>query len=118
MNFRKGIDLFIDLAKILANLSDNYVFIIIGDYEDKTWEEFASRRLEQYKLKHKFYQTGFRPNVFPFLELINHLAFTSRCELFLRSILESIVMQKTVSCFKISGNHDVVGKDYGLLCDC
>lgn len=113
LNDRKGVDVFIKVAKRLKDY--NIKFIIVGDgSKRKEYEKLA----ERYGLLEKFIFTGFRHDVHNFYHEADLLLLPSKGEGLPGVIMESMIYGVPVVSSNILGVKDLIqNKENGFLCE-
>jgi glycosyltransferase involved in cell wall biosynthesis len=111
MSYRKGIDLFLEIAKLIKNNERNVVFVIIGDFDDQTMKE----RFEQNEIRAEFFLTGFTDNVFKYIKYVDVVCLTSRSEALPRVVMESVSLGVPVVTFDVGGTSELLPDGYGFI---
>ncbi len=110
----KGIEYFVDMAKIVSDKIPNSRFFLVGDGAERKNLEL---KVKKYGLENKFFFTGFRENIEEFISLFDILVIpTSEEEPFGRAAIEAMACEKPVVATKSGGLIEIVDdKITGLL---
>ncbi len=111
MSFRKGWDLFLEIIRYFQNRG-NMCFLIIGDFERKEDREIFEKEIKKMNIKDRVHITGMIENIFPLLKYVDVLAFTSRKEVFPRTVLECGVVGIPIIAFKSPDLEEIFPEGY------
>ena len=119
---RKGQDLFVEAAAIVAASHPEVRFVLIGGALDtplsRAFEESVGDQIARYGLSERVTQTGFvaQPGVFAWMRAFDVVVAPSRTEGFAHTVLETMACAKPLVATAIEGNLDaIVNDESGLL---
>ncbi|MEZ9699196.1 rhamnan synthesis F family protein [Vibrio sp. 10N.261.46.E12] len=104
---RKGVDVFIEIAKIVKDkYADEFAFIWIGggyDPEfDLSYSVWLKKQLDEYQLYKNFFFLEHQQSIDPLLELADVFLLTSRLDPFPNVVIDALNKNKHVVCFNHS----------------
>jgi glycosyltransferase involved in cell wall biosynthesis len=116
--YRKGIDIFVDAARITKELNENIHFVWIGDFLDnemkiKTEKQIATHQLEDYLTI-----TGALPHSLENLLPFDLFILSSREDPYPLVVLEAALVKLPSVCFANTGGaQEFIGDDCGWIVD-
>ncbi|MDQ3800550.1 MAG: glycosyltransferase [Acidobacteriota bacterium] len=118
IEWRKGADIFLQLAQRLAARYEDFYFVWVGGkspYSDAEYDRIKYD-FERLELKEKVFFTGLRENPHRFYAAMDLFLLTSREDPFPLVCLEAASLGKPVICFdKAGGMAEFVGADAGAV---
>jgi glycosyltransferase involved in cell wall biosynthesis len=122
---RKGQDIFVEAAAIVAASDPSARFVLIGGALDTqpgsvAFEAAVRRQIAELGLSRRVMQTGFvgQPAVYAWMRALDIVVAPSRTEGFAHTVLEAMACSKPVVATAIEGNLDaIVHDESGLLVD-
>ena len=104
----KGVDLFIDVAKKIAQTKNNFVFLVVGGGPMKQeYEKLAARDSGIADIRF----LGWRTDIGDILSVLDAYMFTSRWEPFGISLVEAMMAGVPIAGFNIPGANEILVKD-------
>lgn len=106
VGWRKGADLFIQLAKRTLELlggSLDVVFLWLGAADERVWEERVRHDLDNLGLRDQVRFLGARPDPRPIVELFDAFVLMSRSDTYPLAFLEAAAQGKPTLCFPAGG---------------
>ncbi len=97
---QKGVDFSIKVANLLRQSNLDFIWIIIGDGEEK---ENLKNMVKEYNLNNYFILHGYEENPYPYIKSADLYVQTSRFEGFVTTITEAIMLGKPILSTKFSG---------------
>ena len=113
MSKRKGVDYFVQIINKLNEISENYKFLVIGDFIDENEKNNFWGSINNFRDNISI--TGIVANVYIEIDKCDILVMTSREESLPRSIMESSSMGKPVVAFDIAGTKEMLPVNYNYL---
>lgn len=108
----KGIDLFVQTAEELAQINNNFTFLIVGDGPNRKEYEEMTRRIKT-KVDIRF--IGWQKDIERILPIFDIFLFTSRGESFGIVLLEAMASGVPIVGFDIPGANEVVEKNVSAI---
>jgi glycosyltransferase involved in cell wall biosynthesis len=107
---RKGLEYFIEMAKIVKEKFPNTKFLIIGTApeEYREHEQYLLKLVNDLGLKNDVIFTGFQRNIYDFIRLLDISVLASLDEGLARTIVESLELGKPVVSTSVSGMPEIV----------
>lgn len=104
----KGVDLFIEVAKKISQVKEDFVFIIVGDGPMKSdYEKLAGHKSVHSDIRF----LGWRTDVKDILSILDIYMFTSRWESFGISLVEAMAAGVPITGFDIPGANEILVND-------
>lgn len=115
---RKGLEDFIDMARVVKDVYKDVKFIIVGDPipEHPEYKEYLSKKINRLKLSDDIIFTGFQRDVHKFISLFDVAVLASHGEGLPLALVESMNLGKPVIATPVGGIPEIIidGKT-GLL---
>lgn len=109
---QKGIDKFIEVAKIMANEIEDVKFLVVGDGELRSQLETKANELN---LEKKVIFTGARTDVPDLLSIFDIFLLTSNWEPFGITLLEAMAIGVPIVAFAVDGVKEVINDHCAIL---
>jgi glycosyltransferase involved in cell wall biosynthesis len=118
VEWRKGTDIFLQIARHLLAARDNFYFVWVGGKSSHSDVEYNLIRhdFERFGLKEKVIFTGLQENPRKFFAAMDLFALTSREDPFPLVCLEAAALEKPIICFENAGGApEFVETDCGFV---
>ena len=118
VDWRKGTDLFIQLAKRVISMQpdhDDTLFVWVGAPEEFWWEKAVHHDLVSLGIADRVRFTGPLDDPAPFLEAMDVFVLTSRADAFPVAALEAAAHRKPLVCFDAGGITEFLEPDDRLV---
>lgn len=115
--YRKGIDLFYEIAKEVCKTQKDIVFMWVGKLED-LWERELLARIQEDQMENNVVFAGTQKDVMQFYVAADLFLLTSREDPFPSVVMEAMEASLPVVAFKDGGGYvENITVDTGILCD-